>query len=941
MNASQNESSYGQAAVALGYCTEPQVQECTQTQTAMRQMGIDEPLGEIMVKKGVLSPQQHASVLKKLGIQISPIPGYKLLGKIGQGGMGTVYKAIQESVGRTVAIKIMSPSATKDKTYVTRFFHEAHAAAQLSHKNLITAIDVGAAGGLYYFVMEYVTGRSCRDLLNAKGPLDEAKALDVAAQLAEVLDHIHAHSLVHRDLKPENILLTAEGVVKLCDLGLAKSTHTVGQSITQEGMAVGTPYFMSPEQVRGDKDVDIRADLYSLGATIFFLVTGTHPYEGKSAAETMSMHLNAPVPDPRKATAGLSEDFAHVIQKLLAKDRGERYQKPGDLLDDLRKIEAGHAPHHARQHAARTHVLHKGHATQRFMGRRQKSPRWPYAVAGAAVALAAGVIIALPSGSAPQEPPRPGTGASVQAPRPAEPAPRGSETPRDDPARALEAGRLYAQADQFYKTEKWADARAALLKLQADHRALQYTQERSAQIGEMMAICDRRIEEAALAQRRRVEEAQTAWREGRWKDAQAKFQELVQSGHSEYQRDLDACRREIAAQALVHEAHSARDQGRWADIRPRVSDLEAKYRDTQTFARHGAPLFELQKTAQRELDTERVLHEAQAAGVTGKWGEVAPRLADLEKRHDTRTYRSHEAEIKDLRSRLEAFTARQGEDAAKQAWEASRQNYDALMSQKKYEDAAQVLNGYRIAYAPTKYVEQKAAEIDQKLKAAEAARRTEQNNEARNLWTAVQNDYRKGNWDAALKGADKLLGEYADTPTVKSNDRQIRQTRATCEEKTSLPEYVMVAMDFEDYPGGWASRGGAMALNVNDEPHQGRRCAKIALPSGSSTWHSIHGMKDGANTIAFHARTLRRGTAVNVEFFVVDDGGRYFTEVNFPADWKPVTVKLSDLRPYNATGAKRSINAGAIFQFGFAAPNNAEGGDFQVDTLTVQADRPK
>src|SRR5262249_20204114 len=163
-------------------------------------MGVDEPLGEIMIKKGRLTAQQHQQILKKLGIQVSPIPGYSILSKIGQGGMGTVYKATQSSVNRTVAIKIMSPDTTREPSYVARFLQEAHAAGNLNHKNLIAAIDAGAAGGYYYFVMEYVTGKSCRELVLANGPFDEKTALRVAAQMADVLDHIHKHKMVHRDI---------------------------------------------------------------------------------------------------------------------------------------------------------------------------------------------------------------------------------------------------------------------------------------------------------------------------------------------------------------------------------------------------------------------------------------------------------------------------------------------------------------------------------------------------------------------------------------------------------------------------------------------------------------------------------------------------------------------------------------------------------------------
>ena len=246
MPSKPSETTYGQTAVSLGFVSDAQVTECLQIQAKMREMGIDEPFGEILVKKRYLTPQQSQAVLKKLGVLTHPSPGYTLQGKIGQGGMGTVYKAIQTSVNRQVAVKVLSSQAMSDPSYIERFFQEARAAGKLSHKNLIAAIDVGEAGGLHYFVMEFVTGRSARDVLNKEGPFAAARALDLATQMAEVLEYIHKNRFVHRDIKPENILLTPEGTVKLCDLGLAKSTAAAEQSLTQTGMAVGTPYFMSP-----------------------------------------------------------------------------------------------------------------------------------------------------------------------------------------------------------------------------------------------------------------------------------------------------------------------------------------------------------------------------------------------------------------------------------------------------------------------------------------------------------------------------------------------------------------------------------------------------------------------------------------------------------------------------------------------------------------------
>jgi len=448
------DQSYGQTALSLGFATEAQLRECLEIQAKLREMGLDEPLGEIMVRKGYVGAARHQEILLKLGIHADPIPGYRLLGKIGQGGMGSVYKAIQTSVNRTVALKILSPGTLQDQTAVARFFQEARAAGQLSHKNLIAGIDAGESRGIYYFVMEYVTGRSCREILKTEGPFPEKRALPVALQMAEVLDHIHAHRLVHRDIKPENILLTSDGAVKLCDLGLAKSTNSAAPSLTQDGLAVGTPYFMSPEQIRAEKVVDIRADLYSLGATLYYLVTGKRPYEAASPAETMSRHLTQPVPDPQAAAPHLSAEFARVIRKLMAKAPSDRHQNPRELLEDLRKTSETRstatdppAPRSLdRASTSRFVAARKTHASPRSLVRQPRS-FWPVAAGIAGAVLAAGILMNVAGSGAPPAPPVVRTPPSVPpAPEPEErimPPPR----PKEDPARKARDARLAELAD--------------------------------------------------------------------------------------------------------------------------------------------------------------------------------------------------------------------------------------------------------------------------------------------------------------------------------------------------------------------------------------------------------------------------------------------------------------------------------------------------------------
>lgn len=941
MNGAHGESSYGAAAASLGFVSEAQVQECVRVQNRMREMGVDAPLGEIMVKKGFLTAAQHQAILKKLGVHVSPIPGYTLLAKIGQGGMGAVYKAIQTSVNRVVAIKILNASATRDKTYVARFFQEAHAAGQLSHKNLIAAIDAGASGGLYYFVMEFVSGKSCRELVTTRGVFDEPRALEVAFQMAEVLEYIHRHNLVHRDIKPENILITPDGTVKLCDLGLAKSTAGAEQSLTQEGLTVGTPYFMSPEQIRGDKDVDIRADLYSLGATLFYLVTGRHPYEGRSAAETMSLHLSAPVPDPRRHVTRLGEDFAHVIQKLMAKDRAERYAGPADLLEDLRRLREGAAPHLARQHAARAHVLHKAHPTQRFAARR-RAARWPWAAA-AAGALGAALAGAVAAGAfrparPPAEPPR-------AAERPAAPAPV-AEAPRPDAGHAYEAGQRLGRADQFYAESRWAEARAEYLRLREEFGTVPKVAERLGAIAERIRVCEQKLRERSDAQARAHEEARAAIREGRWQDAREILERLDRAGRPDLDQELELCRRELEAEAAAADARAAAEAGRWPEVVSKAAAFLQRHRDTRTGFKQAEALSRLREEASREAEAGRLLAEARAAvhaaPLTEHWKEAAHRLGELEKFRDTRTYRGVEAEIADLRARLEQALAQKGEDLAKEAWVEALQAYEAALAERRFDDALAALNQFARAHARTRFCDSKTAEIDQRKNALETARRKDHEDEAARLWQGVRRDMQAQNFGGAYEAINRLLAEFADTPVFRTNERTLRQYKTVCEERGKVAPNVFVELDFEDYPGLWRTHGGAQAVN-GEESHQGRRAARLALPPESIAYHPLPRVDSRADTLTFFARHRSKSPSAILYVLLVEEteaGGNFYgRSITLTADWRPYTLRLAELKPVGLESRGTSRKAPDPSRFGQIALTTAAAEeraiDVQIDTLRL------
>ena len=264
---------------------------------------------------------------------VRQVAGYRLLGPLGRGSMGSVWKATQLSLDRVVAIKILSPQLAQNPTYARRFEREALASAKLHHPNIIGALDVGEENGIRYLVMEYIEGPTVSQMLHA-GPIEEHRAAGIAIQVARALDHAHRLDIVHRDIKPANIIVTKEGVAKLCDLGLAKHMEA-DASETEEGMAMGTPFYLSPEQARGERRIDIRTDVYALGATLFHMVTGRVPFPGPNPAVVMTRHINDPLEPPDEVNEDVSRGLSQVIVRMMAKEREARYQTPAELMADL------------------------------------------------------------------------------------------------------------------------------------------------------------------------------------------------------------------------------------------------------------------------------------------------------------------------------------------------------------------------------------------------------------------------------------------------------------------------------------------------------------------------------------------------------------------------------------------------------------------------------
>lgn len=352
-----DEDRLAHALVTRGLVTAEEIHACRQGASSKASL-----LGRL-VESGHLAPSQARRVQQELAAPTTQqIPGYQLLEKLGQGSMGMVYKARQLSMNRLVAIKVLHPRLAANPKYLERFTQEAHIAARLNHNNVVQAIDVGSIGNLNYFIMEYVQGTTIKAQLETGKIYDEMEALEIVRQIAQALDHAHRRQLVHRDIKPANIILTTEGVAKLADLGLAREMVDQSRTESEKGLILGTPYYIAPEQIQGEDEVDVRADIYALGATLYHMVTGQPPFPGTNVDQVLRDHLKKELTPPDHINTKLSAGIGEVVEVMMAKDRARRYQNPGTLVTDLESLLAGQPPKIARQQFAQSslHDLAEG-----------------------------------------------------------------------------------------------------------------------------------------------------------------------------------------------------------------------------------------------------------------------------------------------------------------------------------------------------------------------------------------------------------------------------------------------------------------------------------------------------------------------------------------------------------------------------------------------------
>jgi serine/threonine protein kinase len=346
MNSPSDHLLFGKLLLEKRLISAEQLDQCLRLQVAQAEAG--EPhrtLGDLLMELGLIDREQLEATLseQRRRLVLTTIGPYVLVDRLGQGGMGTVYRAQVPNTATRVALKLLPKHLAGDPNYLSRFRREAQIGVGMVHPHIVRAVDFGEYKGTYYLAMEIVEGGTLDQRLDDLGALSERSALNIARDLLDALEYAHRRGLVHRDVKPSNILFDLQGVAKLSDFGLSKASAPDPSFMLEHGRTVGTPHYMAPEQAKG-QEVDGRADLYALGATLYHAVTGRPPFSASSAHGQMEAQVTQDAPPPESINPDISPACSRLIRTFMAKDRGLRPPSALAARADVERVLRGEQP---------------------------------------------------------------------------------------------------------------------------------------------------------------------------------------------------------------------------------------------------------------------------------------------------------------------------------------------------------------------------------------------------------------------------------------------------------------------------------------------------------------------------------------------------------------------------------------------------------------------
>jgi serine/threonine-protein kinase len=935
------------ALVKRGWLTDAQAAECKEMHQMLASMGKKEPLEAVLLEKGYVKKEQIDEVRKALSHKPELVPGFVEEGVLGHGRFGSVYKATDTALGRLVAIKIVKPKLLRTPEDADRLLSEARKGAHVRHPGLADMLECGREKekNHLFFVTEYVDGMTLRDTVLTTGPIGEKRAMQMAAEIANALGALHAQKLIHRSLTPGNVIITKDGHAKLTDFGLTPTVE-VSKELNDRGHAYGTAGWMAPEQIIGLDDLDGRADLYGLGAVLYFALTGQPLFVGGGEKETIERQLQDVPPDPRTYVPTLSNSACQIVMKLLDRDRNRRYDTTADVLKDVEAI--------LNPQAAMARAKIEG---------AQKGKLMTFIGAGAGLAAFAAVAFLFFRGGPAERPiPAPPIAKKDPAPpspTPVDPKPNPTPSPVVDEDAAPKA--LFADADRALTENRYEDAQRLFAQLlKSDSK---FAKERKDEIDQKLDLCKAKLAEVntpkpppgveTAEEFKRIQKLMDA---AQWKDALAALGPLSEKikGDDVAGQTLRAmrekCDLEIQAGQGWEKIQSALKERRWSEISDLARDFKQKFENSQTFAGVATDLEAAKLKAGRESIATAAINEVKEKFKALQFDDAMKAYGALKDEHgETESYKAAEPELKALADGVNTEKKSKMEESAKKALEEANKLYDA----KKYSEADAAFEKFLEEFKDTDAAKGAEASIKEKREAMSKKLAGDKEAAARKDYSKVKGLFDKKSYDDAVPALKAFQEKHGDTEFAKSKKKEMDELMDKGEAALKRAKRSLID-DFEEDASSWEAKGvrsDAAKIESVETAKVGSKAMSVKLPSHDENprdgrWpraqkHIADELSEDITHFTFWAKAIDKPVKVTFEVHT----GERDSECIFAVDkavgveWTQVTVAVTELK--FVWSARRRANPpkldpSRITEVGFGMRDPGKGIEFLIDQVRVE-----